>query len=60
MKNYIVYFQIFGKKMRTSVNARSKAEAKQKIQAKIIFDKVVERNDESDFDFAKRIFDFLK
>ena len=36
MKTYIIYFEIFGKKMKTIIEADSKSEAKQKVKNKII------------------------
>jgi len=41
-KNYDVYFELFGKKMRTTVLAQNEADAKTKVKAKIIFYKVNE------------------
>lgn len=41
MKNHTVYFEIFGKKMRTNILAESENDAKLKIQNKIIFHKIV-------------------
>jgi hypothetical protein len=40
MKTYIIYFEIFGKKMKTIIEADSKSEAKQKVKNKIIFHKI--------------------
>jgi hypothetical protein len=40
MKTYIIYFEIFGKKMKTIIEAYSKSEAKQKVKNKIIFHKI--------------------
>ena len=37
---YTVYFEIFGKKMKTTVYASSVAEAKQRVMDKIIFHKI--------------------
>jgi len=50
MKKYIVYFEIFGKKMKTKILAESKEKAEQQVKDKIIFHKVV--IDEQD-DFNK-------
>lgn len=41
MKNHIVYFEIYGKKMKTTIPADSKEQAKEAIKSKIIFHKVV-------------------
>lgn len=46
-KNYSVYFEIFGKKMKAKVLAESEEEAQQKVKSKIIFHKtVIEKKDE--------------
>ena len=42
MKTYKVYFEIFGKKMFTNVEAANKIEAQNKIKAQIIFHKTQE------------------
>jgi len=58
MKKFKVYFEIFGKKMKTSITANSKEEAKQLLMEKIIFHKV-----EVDEDFKLQdedVLDFLK
>ena len=39
-REYIVWFEVFGKKMKTTVIATSEREAKKDIQNKIIFHKV--------------------
>lgn len=43
---YKVYFEIFGKKMRTEVSANCPDSAKKAIRNKIIFYKVEEQEDE--------------
>jgi hypothetical protein len=58
MKKFKVYFEIFGKKMKTSITANSREEAKQLLMKKIIFHKV-----ELDEDFKLQdddVLDFLK
>lgn len=40
---YIVYFEIFGKKMKTTITAPHKKGAKKAVKEKIIFHKVVEK-----------------
>ena len=40
MKNFKVYFEVFGKKMKTTINASSKEDAENKVRNKIIFHKV--------------------
>lgn len=42
MNTYTMYFSIFGKKMKTTVQAKSTAEAKVIIMRKIVFHKVEE------------------
>jgi len=47
MKEYDVYFEIFGKKLKTTILAKSIDDAKQKIIAKIKWHKIIEKpNDE--------------
>lgn len=47
MKNYDVYFEIFGKKMKKVVLAETMTEAKQKVIQQIKWHKVIEKpNDE--------------
>jgi hypothetical protein len=46
MKTYIIYFEIFGKKMKTIIEADSKSEAKQKVKNKIIFHKIDCKSDD--------------
>ena len=55
MKEYKVYFEIFGKKMKTTVLAANKEVAKAQIKNKINFILVQEVKNQPDFD----IFDFL-
>jgi ASC-1-like (ASCH) protein len=40
MKTYIVYFEIYGKKMKTEVKAQDPAKARQQVIDKLIFHKV--------------------
>lgn len=40
MKTYQVYFEMFGKKMKAEIKAKSEADAKQQVINKIIFHKV--------------------
>jgi len=54
MKKYDIYFEVFGKKMRTTITAPNKDVAKQVIKDKIIFHKI-----EMQRDFGDTIFDFL-
>jgi hypothetical protein len=48
MKEFKVYFEIYGKKMMAVIEANSAAEAKRKVLDKVIFHKVVEQNDDGD------------
>lgn len=46
-KNYSVYFEIYGKKMKAKILAESMTEAQQKVRDKILFHKtVIEEKDE--------------
>jgi hypothetical protein len=40
MKNFVVFFEIFGKKMKTTLRAKSEKEAKDIVAKRIIFHKV--------------------
>ena len=40
MKKYTVYFELFGKKMKTTVLASSKIEAQERILSKVKFHKI--------------------
>jgi len=51
---YIIYFELFGKKMKTTIDAPNKDVAKQIVKDKIIFHKI-----EVEKDFGDTIFDFL-
>ena len=44
MKNYIVLFELYGKKLKTRVEANSPKEAEEIIKNKIIFHKVKEED----------------
>ena len=46
MKKYTVYFEIYGKKMKTTIIAASKERAKEVIKDNIIFHKVVHDSDD--------------
>lgn len=52
MKNYWVFIEIFGKKMKVKIHASSEAEAREKVKQKIVFHKIAE---EEPADFAKEI-----
>lgn len=53
MKQYTIYFEIFGKKMKTTIYADSIADAKNKLKEKIIFHKIEENNP---IDFLQNLF----
>lgn len=53
MKNYKIYFEIYGKKMKTVIKANSEHEAKELVKNKIKFIKIVPENN---IDFLKNIF----
>ncbi len=53
MKNYKIYFEVYGKKMKTTVKAKTETEAKELIKNKIKFIKVIQ---EDPIDFLKNIF----
>lgn len=60
MKKYDVYFEIFGKKMKASVAAKSEEDAKAAIKEKIIFHKVHEDVFDTDSKDLKEAFDAIK
>lgn len=55
MKEYEIYFEVFGKKMKTKVYAENEENAKQKVLSKVIFHKV--EKVKSDFNKAADVFD---
>jgi hypothetical protein len=56
MKSYTIWFEFFGKKMKTTVLAQNQKEAREKLLNKIIIHQVRP----SDDDFVKDFFDLLK
>jgi hypothetical protein len=46
MKNYTIYFEIYGKKMKSTVMAENEEKAKELVKSKIIFHKVEKSKDE--------------
>ena len=60
MKTYTLYFTLFGKRMKTTVDANSKQEAKEAIRNKIVFDKVECDTDPDLFSVIDGFADFLK
>jgi len=57
MNTYNVYFEIFGKKMKVEINAKSKKQAEEIVKSKIIFHKI---ENVSMPDFFNDIFNFKK
>ena len=56
MRPFIVYFELFGKKMKVEIMAESSDDAKEKVRRKIKFHKVVERKDNPVVDYLMNIF----
>lgn len=56
MNTYTIFFELYGKKMKTTVKAKSESEAKKLIAEKIIFYKVIKQIDTDIPDFFKDIF----
>lgn len=54
MRKHTIYFEIFGKKLKTTVMANNEREAKELIKNKIIFHKI-----QAERDVGFDIFDFL-
>ena len=50
---YTIYFELFGKKMKTTVDAKSIEDAKQQVRNKILFHKI---EPDENIDFLKNIF----
>lgn len=46
MRNYDVYFELYGKKLKKRVLAKSEADAKKQIANDIVFHKTVKANEE--------------
>lgn len=63
MKNYTVYFESFGKKMKTTILAESEQDAKKEVLNKIVFHKI-ELKKEDEFnqcvDMMDKFNEFLK
>lgn len=49
---YTIYFEIFGKKMKTTISASSEHVAKEMIRSKIIFNKIEKKKETSSNSFA--------
>jgi hypothetical protein len=58
MKNFMVYFEVFGKKMKTKISATSAEEAKAIVLSKVIFYKVDRLPSGHDAEFLKDFFGF--
>lgn len=58
MKNYTVYFEIYGKKMKAKVLAESMTDAQTQIKEKIKFHKVV-KDEKDEFNQATDILDSM-
>lgn len=58
MKNYIIYFEVYGKKMKTTVFAGSEESAKDIVRSKVVFHKVVKKPDV--FNEVSDLMDFFK
>ena len=54
MNNYLVYFEIYGKKLKTTVEAIDESDAKSIVAEKIIFHKIVpiETNEHDNDDYG--------
>lgn len=48
MKDFDVYFELYGKKMKTTVFAYNESSAKKIIREKIVFHKIIEKADKKD------------
>lgn len=58
MKNFDVYFELYGKKMKTTVFADNETDIKKIVREKIVFHKIIEKVNEK-VDEKKDIKDFL-
>ena len=54
MKTYKIYFEVYGHKMKTTVQAKNETEAKELVKNKIKFLKITE--EDKDLNFLKNIF----
>jgi hypothetical protein len=48
MTDYTIYFELFGKKMKTTIRAKSRSDAMEAIKDKIVFHKIVETDSKAD------------
>lgn len=59
MNKYSIYFEVYGKKLKTVVFASSEKEAKQIVLDKIIFHKIVKEKNDKGFDQMTDAFDSI-
>ena len=59
MKNFTIYFEVYGKKLRTTIMAENEENAKQIIKDKIIFHKVEKSKDDYFNKSIDLMYDFL-
>lgn len=58
MKNYDVYFEIYGKRLKTTILAENEEKAKEIVRNKIVFHKVV-KNQKDEFNQATDVLDAM-
>ena len=56
MAEFDIYFEIYGKKLKTTITANSKNEAMQIVRNKIKFNKVIQIKQDDGVEFLKGIF----
>jgi len=56
MAKYKVYFEIYGKKLKTTVEAKTAEHAKELIRSKIQFNHIAFEDTQSEIDFIKGFF----
>lgn len=59
MKNHKVYFEFYGKKMKTTVLATSKEDARKIVTSRIIFHGVIAENEKPNDEFKQKINDIF-
>lgn len=52
MKTFTIYFELYGKKMKTEVMALSERSAQEIIKQKIVFHKIVEKKDAKNYSLS--------
>jgi cytochrome c biogenesis protein ResB len=55
MNEYTIYFELYGKKLKTTILAKSEEDAKKMILSKIVFHKIVKENNKT-FNQSKDVF----